>query len=183
MPVIPRLPLLLALLPSACATLPPPRPAPLPDSTTGQVDAAVLEAPAADRYAATDGVSYEQPVAFPDNALPAYPPPLLAQRLPPQRVSVRVVVDAAGQVAGVSRLDTAGEDPASEDPAFFLAVSAAVRQWRFFPLVEIRKGEPASLSVGEVTTRYPGQPRALPFHQDYVFRFVQHDGRPAVELD
>lgn len=173
----PALTLSLLLL-NACATVPAPTRAPAAPTATGHVDAAVLQAPAADRYAAADGVSYEQPAAFPDNALPDYPPALLAQRLPPQRVAVRIVVDAAGRVVAANRLDAQ-----EQDPAFFQAVSDAVMQWRFFPLVEIRRGEPASLSIGDVTTRYSGQPKALPFHQDYAFRFVQQDGQPSVGLD
>lgn len=172
--------LLSATLSAACTHTPPrsPSPAQAAPANHGQVQASLIDAQAADRYVARDDVQYQSPQAWPDNAMPDYPAEWLAQRLPPQRIAVRLIVDTQGQVAEVQRLPAA---PAPD--AFFASVQAAVRQWQFSPLVELRPGPPTELVVGDVTTSYKSSATPLPFHQDYAFRFEQHEGKPAVTTD
>lgn len=167
---------------AACAQTPP-RPAaatPAAPANHGKVQASLIDAQAADRHVADGDVQYQSPQAWPDNAMPDYPPALLAQRLPPQRVAVRLIVDTQGRVADVQRL-AAAEAPAAD--AFFASVQAAAQQWQFSPLVELRPGPPTELVVGDVSTRYKSKATPLPFHQDYAFRSEQHEGKPAVTTD
>src|SRR5687767_1526155 len=57
----------------------------------GDVAILPIEAAAADSYAVESNEHYDQPVPWDDNLPPAYPEVLLAQRLPPVRVKVRMI--------------------------------------------------------------------------------------------
>ncbi|MCR6702748.1 MAG: hypothetical protein NVV68_17075 [Dokdonella sp.] len=113
----------------------------------------------------------------PGNALPVYPSDLLAQRLAPRIVRVRLIVDAQGRVAEVRSLD-----PEAPGDAFLAAVRAACAGWRFSPLTETRTVEQRRrLPDGDVEIEYLPQSRPLPFHLDYRFAFRQIDGRAVVD--
>ena len=144
----------------------------------GAVSGEVVDADAQDRYAAEPGVSYDQPVALPDNPEPVYPPALLSQALPPQAVTVTLRVDADGRVTDVLPREAADAAQAS----FQASVRSAVLQWKFFPLVRVRPGgTPTVVTVGETSTTYPGQATRLPFSQTYRFVFSQAGGKPQVD--
>lgn len=144
----------------------------------GAVHGELVEAKAQDRYALEQGVSYEQPAAFPDNPKPVYPPSLLPKALPPVTVSVQILVSAEGTVSEVRPAEPAtGVDEA----LFFDSVRTALLQWKFFPLVKVMEGGPSTvLTVGDVSTTYDGQASRLPFSQTYRFVFSQVAGVPSV---
>lgn len=161
-----------ALLSLAACGRAPQRP---PERRDGAVQVQPLPADAGDRYAHSEEVRYESPVAAADNPLPEYPPALLAEHLPLRSVRVRLIVDAEGRVVDAQTLDA---DAAAAGDPFFGSVRAACAQWRFSPLIE-RTREPVQTAdaEGTVWTEYRDRERTLPFHLDYAFRFEQVDGK------
>jgi TonB family protein len=105
---------------------------------------------------------------------PEYPGGLLAQRLPPTRVKVRLIVDEGGSVQHATLLD----DGHQNDPAFFAAVQSAVNAWAFTPLIRRKpvRDVTTTLTYHGLTRQFAGVATALPFHQDYEFTFTQRDG-------
>ena len=146
---------------AGCASKPPAPPPREGYAAEGAVSAEIVDAAEADaRYHPMPGSSYLSPVPMRENATPAYPPALLAQRLPAVEVVVRVIVDGAGKVADARIIENAGVAP-----AFGEAVLVAVRGWTFHPLKRV---------TGRVV-------EPLPFTQDYRFVFRQRNGRAVVE--
>jgi hypothetical protein len=161
----------LAMLVSACAAK---KPLELADPFFGDVAVTKLPPTEETYQAAAPDEAYDYPRQFGDNAPPAYPDELLAQRMPPQRVPVRVIVDAAGIVTSISPLDAG----APLDPAFLTAIRTAVSAWKFTPLVHIKNGPGRTdITFQDVVSTYTGLATALPFHQDYEFWFTQRDGK------
>jgi hypothetical protein len=145
---------------------------------SGQVTGGLVEASASERYVAEPGARYHQPIAFPDNPLPAYPVDLLSKRLPPVAVQVRVIVDSMGNVSSVVALERSDPDQAQ----FFESIRSTVKFWKFTQLVKIVPG-PGSTTLTDVNsseTTYAGSATALPFHQDYRFVFSQTQGKANV---
>ena len=167
--------LLLVCAGAGCAAKKPAQPAVPP---VGSVAFTKIEAPSEEGYKVASGEHYAPPQAFHENAFPTYPAELLEKRLPPVSVKVRLVIDAGGRVVQVEPLDSA--DPG--DPAFFAAVEAVTREWRYMPLVRVVEGEGRTDVVfhGLIAT-YDGKATALPFREDYEFTFTQRDGRGFVE--
>jgi len=105
-----------------------------------------------------------------DHPPPSYPPALLDQRLPPQEVEARLVVDEAGKVVEVRIED---ETQASASVRLFdAAVRSAAMQWTFEPLRISQWAADADGNTHEVSSE------ARPFSLDYVFRFAWKDGKP-----
>lgn len=155
-----------------------------PDKTvgsqqTGDVQARIVDTPSAERYEETDNVVYLPPVPAADNPMPEYPAALLPLRLPPTRISVRLIVNAEGVVTDVQSLHT--DNPAGL-AAFLAGVREACRRWRFTPMIQgvldSEKQADGSIVLARNATEKP-----LPFHLDYAFLFSQHDGRPTVNSD
>lgn len=168
----------LVLVLSACASTPPRPPAALSAANHGDVSSEEVAVDAQERYAPEPGVTYDQPVAFPDNPTPIYPPSLLPRALAPVVVTVTIVVSGEGTVS-----DVVPADPVEgADAALFVdSVRAALTQWKFFPLVKVVKGGPKTVvTVGDVETTYDGQARRMPFSQRYRFTFSQASGVPSV---
>ena len=164
---------------AGCASSPPAVPADK-SRLIGEVSGAPIAASRQEQYESKPNVHFENPTPFPENAVPAYPEQLLADRLPPVRLSVRAVVNERGQVTDVSAI---GVVPA-EHEAFFASVQAALLTWQFLPLVQITDGPGMTEIVnGNSTWNYPGQAKALPFHQDYAFVFQQQDGKGRVSAE
>jgi hypothetical protein len=140
----------------------------------GDVGVLALEAAAADTYAVESNEHYDPPAPWDDNLPPAYPESLLAQRLPPVRVKVRMIVDEGGRVQGTTLLDNGG----ATDPAFFQSVQAALARWTFLPLIRRTPtaGRTTTLEYHGISHQFAGIATALPFHQDYEFTFTQRDG-------
>jgi hypothetical protein len=168
--------LVLAVL-AGCSTLPPS--APTSEALVdGRVSARLIEPDDSERYSIAPGVTFDQPVAFPGNPLPRYPGDLLAERLGPVSLRVRLAVDTAGVPSGVEALDSLG----GHDARFLDEIEHALLQWRFTPLVRIESGPGHSIvAFGDVMTRYEGSATALPFYHDYSFEFRQTNGVPRVE--
>ncbi len=160
----------------ACASAPPKQ---TMSKLQGSVDVHELKAAESERYDHAGHVDYIQPLAYPENVSPAYPPDLLARRLPPIIVTVRLIVDTNGAVTEVRPLDAI---EAPEQDRFFGAISAACRQWKFSALIrlDLDAGPTTVIEDGESVV-YSGQPKALPFHRDYAFGFSQRDGKPQVD--
>lgn len=138
-----------------------------------------LTAPDSERYEHPTNVEYIQALAYPENVAPVYPAELLARRLLPMTVTVRLVVGANGAVAGVESLDAT---TTSERYRLFEVVREACLLWKFSPLIRLDlDAGPTVVTEDDGTTTYKGRPTALPFHLDYVFNFSQHDGRPQIE--
>lgn len=78
------------------------------------------------------GFTYAPPS---NNKDPVYPESLLGMGLPPVTVSVRVVVNSAGEVERVDELEST-----SEFPQFMQEVTKAIMQWKFSPLIKIENG-------------------------------------------
>ncbi len=138
-----------------------------------------LAAPDSERYEHLTNIEYIQALAYPENVPPAYPAELLARRLLPITITVRLVVGADGVVAGVESL---GATTTSERDHLFEAVREACLLWKFSPLIRLDLDAGPTVVTGDSgTTTYKGRPIALPFHLDYEFNFSQHDGRPQIE--
>jgi hypothetical protein len=147
---------------------------------SGEVTGGLIEPSAAERYVAESGASYEQPLAFPENPLPAYPSDLLSSRLPPVSVQVRVVVDNMGHVTSVVVTEQA--EPTTLP--FIESVRSAVQGWKFTQLVKVVPG-PGSTSLFDaagIESVYMGKATAMPFHQDYRFVFSQTEGKANVAV-
>ena len=155
-----------------------------PVPVAGEVTGTAIEPNASERYEinASDPAYYEQPTDYPDNPSPAYPSPLLAQRLPPATVRVRVVVNESGRVTQVQQLDADGADLHSDE--FIASVQSTVAGWKYLPLVKVTPGEEHTTLYYESNSfsTYSGKAVALPFHKDYEFTFRQVDGRGSVEI-
>jgi hypothetical protein len=165
----------LALL-GGCAT-PPVATQAYTDTLSGQVVGAPIEPGEADRYALEPGVRYDHAIPERDNATPAYPESLLALRLDPVEIRVRLVVDATGSVTSVDPLQPLA--PGRE--AFLAVVQDTLGAWRFAPLIRIEEAPGHStVRYGDVSVSYAGRATALPYHQDYLFVFTQVDGVPQV---
>lgn len=137
--------------------------------------------PAAGRMVMADGETFFMPMASQDNALPSYPQALLAQRLPPQTVCLRVSIDSAGAVMDATRLARPPDCPGSNeaDARFLAAAAAAARTWHFDPAVRC---EYPNLQARQREDCTGG--RETPQAVSLVYRFVfeQRDGRGLVRM-
>lgn len=159
----------LALL-AACASQPPAPPAP---AASGRVSGELLLAADTPVAQPEPDEVHEPPVQRADNPLPAYPPDLVDARLPPQSVSVRIVVDREGRVARVDPLESAG----TPDARFLAAVREAVLQWRFEPFLVIEWGDgPDADGDGEPDGQQVVGEQTRPFRFDMRFHFEVVDG-------
>jgi hypothetical protein len=110
-----------------------------------------------------------------DHASPIYPPELIDRGLPARDVRVKVIVSATGEVTEVRRDDACNLDDAVS-MSFFSAVVAAVRQWRYNPLLITDWVTDPDGSTHRVAAE------AVPFSMDYVFRFEVIGGSAHVEV-
>ena len=148
---------------------------------SGTVLGKVVEAAPSDHYNAETGSRFEQPSASPDNALPTYPAELLAQRLPPVSIQIRIVVDGEGRVSESMPITAA----TTENKPFVGSSVTAVKGWKFSPLIKVTPGGGTTTihdDSGSMQT-FEGHAESLPFHQDYVFVFSQKGGRADVKSD
>lgn len=162
--------LTLSLL-SACVTYSTPRGA---DALSGSVEATEIPAASDERYNEGSGVTFALPLPASENPMPAYPPSLLAAKLPPRTFAARLIFNEQGEVVEVRSLR---DDTSEESAAFLASVREACRQWYYTALIERR----------HVTTHGPDGPEQSiiespkPFHLDFQFTFSQTGGRGVVE--
>ncbi|HEV8694667.1 MAG TPA: hypothetical protein VGQ93_10890 [Lysobacter sp.] len=166
---------------TACAT--PPVKVQVPDpSRSGEVGIEDLTATVAAtaRMQLADNEHFLPALPEPDNLAPVYPADLLAQRLPPQTVCLRVSVSEAGVVTSSASLQQPPDcDAVDAAPQFLAAAQAAVAGWRFDPALRCvfdRGNKPAYLTCDGA--REIPQPVSL----TYRFVFEQQDGRGSVRM-
>lgn len=158
-----------------CKTQPPLE----PEVRSGHVGAKLVETEGTEHYKIDPDTYYDYPVQEPLNALPAYPEDMLAARLPPVRVKVRVIVDEAGFVSQCAPIDPSD----AAHPLFMAAVQDAVRGWRYWPLVLVKRGSVrTSITAHGYRSTYEGTATSLPFHEDYEFTFTQRDGKGSTSM-
>jgi hypothetical protein len=177
---------LMALV-SACST--PPRTS-LEDPRAGQVGFAEVDSavPSETRLMLAENESFQPPLPEADNAAPEYPADLLAQRLTPQAVCVRLSIDEHGAVADTAPVDqgpdcTVGMDMES---AFYAAAVEAVMRWRFEPAFRcvfstdmFPEGSAPNMGCGFAGTQELPQAVSL----TYRFVFEQVDGQGQVRIE
>lgn len=173
-----------ALSATGCATR---EPVAASDEATrsGQVgmrDISANIAPTA-RMQLADNESFLMPLDDSANAAPVYPDALLAQRLPAQKVCMRVSIDSNGGVTSSAPVAQPPECPGPDavDHAFFSAAGQAVAQWRFEPALrcvfpDAKTKENTNASCGG----YQEIPEAVSL--TYRFVFEQKDGRGSVRV-
>lgn len=133
------------------------------------------------RLAMAANEAFHEALPEPANALPVYPPALLARQLPPQAVCMHVAVGEDGGVLFARPLRDRPGCEASRDPAFDAAAVEAVSAWRFDPAFKC-------VFADEATKRRegPGCADTLAVPQAvslvYRFEFRQVGGLGTVEL-
>jgi hypothetical protein len=117
---------------SACASTPQRAASPTGQVGVSEVDSAV---PTETRMTLAQNQTFQAPLPLTGNATPDYPVELLAQRLPPQALCLRVSIDEQGAVSDTVPVATGPDCPEIERvaPAFFEAAQAAASSWRFDP--------------------------------------------------
>ncbi|MBK8068783.1 MAG: hypothetical protein IPK27_14495 [Rhodanobacteraceae bacterium] len=159
----------LAML-AACASQPPVPPEP---AASGRVSGELILDPGTLVAEPEPDEVHEPPMQRAGNLSPVYPAELIAARLPPQSVSVRIVVDREGRVARVDPLEGAG----TPDARFLAAVREAVMRWRFEPFRVIEWADgPDADGNGEPDGQQVVGEQTRPFRFDMRFRFEVVDG-------
>lgn len=166
---------------AGCAATPDKAP---PASRSGQVGVQEVTAgvPSEARLVLAQNETFELPLPAPDNALPAYPPALLARGLPPRAVCVQVGVGEDGSVLGTASAPPNDDCPVlgDDDQPFFAAAASAAKAWRFDPAFRcVFDHAPAPDEACG-----PAGTQEIPQAVSLVFRFVfeQVDGRGTVRV-
>lgn len=166
---------------SACASTPP-RSATQDDPHTGAVGVRSIDKllTAPERMQLGDNETFQMPLAERDNAAPAYPRELLAQRLAPQTVCLNVAIGADGRVSGSRPVGVEQGCPASTaaDAQFVQAAQAAVLRWRFDPAFRCVYPGAKPQEEGCVT----GREEAVAVSLAFSFVFEQKDGKGTVRV-
>lgn len=177
-----RVVMVAVLLQTGCAAAPVETGA--PDTRSGQVGVQEVTAgvPNEARLVLAQNETFELPLPAPDNALPAYPPALLARGLPPRAVCVQVGVGEDGSVVGTAPAPPSADCrvPDDDDAPFFAAAAAAAATWRFDPAFRcVFDHVPAPDEACG-----PAGTQEIPQAVSLVFRFVfeQVDGRGTVRV-
>ncbi len=178
-----RLPaLLLTAALSACASAPRPQ-ASAEDPRSGAVGVRSIDKllVASDRMQLADNETFQLPLAEAGNAVPVYPPDLLAQRLPPQTVCLSLAIGADGAVFDSRPVGVAEGCPAdaAADPRLVEAARAAVSRWRFDPAFRCVYPGPKPVDEQGCVT---GREQAVAVSMAYSFVFEQRDGRGRVRI-
>lgn len=169
-----------ALLLAGCAATPS-----APDVRSGQVGVReVTEGVSGEaRLVLAPNETFAPPLPLPDNAVPAYPAALLAQRMPPRAVCVQVGIGEDGGVLGTAPAPVSGDCPdlSGDDLVpFFDAAAAAAQTWRFEPAFRCVFPQPP----GPDDACGGSDTEEIPQAVSLVFRFVfeQQDGRGTVRV-
>ncbi len=164
---------------SACASAPRPDP-----SISGRVGARdITRAMPAGEWVIAENENFLMPLEEAGNLPPVYPETLLAQRLPPQRVCLRLSIGADGRVFDAEPLPAAdGCPPSDRIPVAFLAASReAVATWRFDPAFRCIYVDAAQKeAAGEGCNGGEIVPEEVSLA--YRFDFEQRDGRGTVRI-
>jgi hypothetical protein len=169
---------------AACRTQRPPVVPHLPQSEwsgEGAVAAKLLEDPNAPRVRLGPNEEYVPPFIAPDNPVPEYPAELLALRLKPHVVVVRMIVDEMQQVMDISPSPLQPSTESPHRPLFESQVRTALQQWSVRPPV-IRKFKPGPDADGDGTADYQimVDQHTLKAYFDLAFTFEVVDGKGVV---
>lgn len=174
--------LALTLALTACTT---PTRAPPEDPREGQASFAEVDSavPTQTRLVLSANESYQPPLPDAENAAPQYPPNLLAQRLPPQAVCVRLSIDEHGAVTNTTPVDQGPDCNVGMDveSAFYAAAAEAVMHWRFEPAFRCVFPEDRT---PDMACGFDGT-QEVPQAVSLVYRFVfeQVDGKGQVRIE
>ena len=155
-------------------------------SASGQVGVSEVDTavPAESRMTLSSNETFQPPLPAADNAIPIFPTDLLAQRLSPQALCLRVSIDERGAVIDSAPLATGPDCPEIEQvaPAFYEAAQEAVNAWRFDPAFRCiypdgAEPDPQGGCWGEGVKE-----EAQAVSLAYRFMFEQVDGKGAVRL-
>lgn len=170
-----------ATLLAACA---PTRPA-LEDARAGRVGVAEVDTavPAEMRLVLADNESFQLPLPDADNVLPEYPPDLLALRLPPRSVCLRLSINENGAVTDTAPIDQGPDCAVGMDieSAFYAAAAQAAMSWRFDPAFRciFPEGmEPHTACGFDGTLEVP---QAVSLVYRFVFEQIDGQGRVGIE--
>ncbi|MFA5590812.1 MAG: hypothetical protein WDA70_08920 [Lysobacteraceae bacterium] len=172
-----------ALLLAACAPTPT-RPSP-EDPRAGRVGVTEVDAavPAEMRLVLADNESFQPPLPDFDNALPDYPADLLALRLAPRSVCLRLSIDEHGAVRDTEPVDQGPDCAVGMDieSAFHAAAAQAAMGWRFEPAFRciFPEGTPPNSACGFDGTLEVPQPVSLIYR--FVFEQIDGQGRVGIE--
>ena len=149
----------------------------------GVTDISDFAAPSG-RLALADNETFFLPLPAAGNALPGYPPSLLAQRLAPQVVCLEIGVGAQGEVMTALPVAATAQCPveypglqAAADPLFLDAARDAVLGWRFDAAFRCEYPSDAA-RIREDCSGGRETPQAVTLA--YRFIFEQRDGRGSV---
>lgn len=166
-----------ALSVAACASTPTPR----EDPRSGAVGVRSIDKlmPSDDRMQLADNETFQMPLAEAGNPVPVYPAELLAQRLAPQTVCLRVAIGADGRVMDSQPIDDAQAGCAiGSDPRFVEAARAAAARWRFDPAFRCVYPGAKPDEQGCVT----GKEEPVAVSLAFSFVFEQKDGKGSVRV-
>lgn len=134
-----------------------------------------------DRLVMADNESFLLPLDDRKNVHPSYPQDLLARRLSPRTVCLRVGIDEKGAVIVVAGAPASEFCVMDAEPEFLAASEAAARTWRFDPALRCvfrnakdKERAHASCDGGKSV------PQAVTLV--YRIRFEQVDGQPKVHV-
>lgn len=162
--------LVVSIVLTGCASVPPPTPAPAPGT---DVRYHAVDNKDSKHYVLTPSETAVSPSVGGDNHPPVYPPALVARRLPPVNVRAKLIVDDKGTVTDVRFADANQAD--ADRRIFEQAVRTATLQWTFVPML-IQHWKEMPDGGQKVVQSDP-----MPFSQDYVFNFALVNGKPVVE--
>ena len=153
-------------------------------TTSGRVGARdITRALPAGEWVIADNESFLMPLEEAGNLPPEYPGQLLARRLPPQRVCLRLSIGPDGRVFDSTPLPASADCPpdGAVPPAFLAAAREAVAGWRFDPAFRCVYADAAQKAdAGEGCNGGEIVPEAVSLA--YRFDFEQHDGRGSVRV-
>lgn len=169
-----------SLMLAGCATLPA-APEPEPPRSGDVAVRALLDVAATERLQLPENEVFNAPLGETDNVVPDYPEALLARRLPPRVVCLRVSIGTDGAVMGTAPVAQPPQCPSQVgiDPAFAHAAALAAGSWHFDPAFRCVYPDAGSVQPGCT----PDSPRvAQAVSLVYRFVFEQHDGRGSVRM-
>ncbi len=125
--------------------------------------------------------TFFMPLPARDNALPVYPPALLARRLPPQSACLQLGIDAEGTIVNVAPIVQVPDCPATGvvDRQFFDAAMTAARQWRFDAAFRCEYPNAQARESGDCSG---GREVQQAVSLAYRFVFEQRDGLGSVRV-
>jgi len=114
------------------------------------------------------------------NQPPLYPDDLLAVQLPPQKIVVRIVLDALGHVTSVTTNAEASEADPEHRAEFETAIRTAVEAWQFKPAVQRTFVDSPDDGSGKPPYKMLKAEEPVPTYFDIRFIFEVTDGKGVV---